>query len=147
MNPALQGKILLLAPQLDTLAGLVKKARESDRNWRMFTSPNQPCQNPWIQGFLGEETDSQEINVFEGDIQGSYETPKGCGRGSGPKESLTSEERKHCFNLNLCFYCSKPNHKARDCGVRIYHQTRGQSSNLSEPWTQVRKNKNRTFTP
>ena len=117
-----------MAPQPDTLTSLVKKARECDRNWRMFTNPNQLCQNPQIQEFLGEEMDSQEINVFEGEAQGSYKTHKECGRGSVPRGRLTSEERKHHFDINLCFYYGKPNHKAKDCVVCLYQQTGRQSS-------------------
>ena len=41
LNQALHNKILQLSPMPTTLAALVEKAREFDKNWRTFASPNQ----------------------------------------------------------------------------------------------------------
>ena len=76
----------------------------------------------WVQEYLGEETNSQEINVFKGNVQRSHGTPKGHGEESGPRGPITPEERQRRFDRKLCFYCSKPSHKAHECGVRLYHQ-------------------------
>ena len=83
LNSAFQGKILLLSPQPDTLAGLVEKAREFDCNWRMYAKPNtQTCRNPHVQELLGEETNSNaEINVFHRGGQGGCRTRRGCRQG------------------------------------------------------------------
>jgi hypothetical protein len=46
LNGALQGKMMLLSPQPNTLAGLVEKAREFDKNWHVFANPSNSTRNP-----------------------------------------------------------------------------------------------------
>jgi len=108
LNSSLHQKIVQLSPQPATLEELVTKARELDRNWRMFAGPLK--QNNFKTGQRRsnvralEETPDTEINVF----QGKRTSSKKRGR-------LTPAERKHRMDNNLCLYCGKPGHKAQDC--------------------------------
>jgi len=63
LDTALYNKLLQLSPMPTTLAGLVEKAREFDKNWRTFAGPTRGFrrQNPCIQEILEEES---EINAF-----------------------------------------------------------------------------------
>jgi len=63
LDMALHNKLLQLSPMPTTLAGLVEKAREFDRNWRTFAGPTRGFQhrNPRIQEILEEES---KINAF-----------------------------------------------------------------------------------
>jgi len=63
LDTALHNKLLQLSPMPTTLAGLVEKAREFDRNWRTFAGPTRGFQrrNPRIQEISEEES---EINAF-----------------------------------------------------------------------------------
>jgi len=63
LDTALHNKLLQISPMPDTLAGLVEKAREFDRNWRTFAGPTRGFrqQNPRIREISEEES---EINVM-----------------------------------------------------------------------------------
>jgi len=63
LDTALHNKLLQLSLMPTTLAGLVEKAREFDRNWRTFAGPTRGFQrrNPRIREILEEES---EINAF-----------------------------------------------------------------------------------
>jgi hypothetical protein len=101
--------MMLLSPQPDTLAGLVDKAREFDKNWCIFTNPSNTTQNPHrnnnarVWEIMGNETTDMEINATQG--QPLFKK-RGC---------LTTGEREHCIKNNLCLYCGKPGHRAIEC--------------------------------
>jgi len=63
LDTALHNKLLQLSPMPTTLAGLVEKAREFDKNWRTFAGPTRGFrrQNPHIWEILEEES---KINAF-----------------------------------------------------------------------------------
>jgi len=63
LDMALHNKLLQLSLMPTTLAGLVEKAREFDRNWRTFAGPTRGFQrrNPRIREISEEES---EINAF-----------------------------------------------------------------------------------
>ena len=63
LDTALHNKLLQLSLMPITLAGLVEKAREFDKNWHTFAGPTRGFQrqNPCIQEILEEES---EINAF-----------------------------------------------------------------------------------
>jgi len=63
LDTALHNKLLQLSLMPTTLAGLVEKAREFNKNWRTFAGPTRGFQrwNPRIQEILEEES---EINAF-----------------------------------------------------------------------------------
>jgi hypothetical protein len=106
INPRLHDKITMLSPQPDTLAGLVEKARDLDKSWRMFTrtSAGPPRRgNPRIRE-LAEQTAEAEINA----TQGRRAPFKKRGK-------LTQQERQHRMDNNLCLYCGKSGHRAIDC--------------------------------
>ena len=112
LNTALHSKILQLSPMPTTLAGLVEKAREFDKNWCTFARPTHGFQcsrnNVCIQEISGEDS---EINATM-----QRHTSFGCGRGRGHGHGrLFSEEREHCIKLNLCLYCAEPGHHAIEC--------------------------------
>ena len=108
LNPSLHVKIMQLSPQPTTLNGLVEKAWDIDRNWRMFASPMKqgtfrPGQrHPNVRAL--EENPNTEINAFQGKCTFSKKWGK-----------LTPAERKHRMDNNLCLYCRKPGHKASEC--------------------------------
>jgi hypothetical protein len=72
LNGALQGKMMLLSPQPDTLAELVDKAREFNKNWHIFANPSNTTQNPChntnaqVREITGNETADAEINATQG---------------------------------------------------------------------------------
>ena len=112
LNAALHNKILQLSPMPTTLAGLVEKAREFDRNWRTFAGPTRGFQrsrnNARIQEISGEDS---EINATT-QRRTSFGRSRGRGRGRG---RLSPEERERRFKLNLCLYCAEPGHRATEC--------------------------------
>jgi len=63
LDTALHNKLLQLSPMPTTLAGLVEKAREFDKNWHTFAGSTRGFrrQNPCIQEISEEES---EINAF-----------------------------------------------------------------------------------
>jgi len=116
-DTALHNKLLQLSLMPTTLAGLVEKAREFDKNWRTFASPTRGFQrqNPCIWEISEEES---EINAFPrpspfGQNQGQGRRhSRGCGHGRG---RLTLEECKCRIDNNLCLYCGIPGHIAINC--------------------------------
>ena len=112
LNTALHNKILQLSPIPTTLAGLVEKAREFNKNWHTFARPTRSFQcsrnNVRIQEISGENS---EINTTTQRC-----TSFGCGRGRGRSHGrLSPEEREHRFKLNLCLYCAEPGYHATEC--------------------------------
>jgi len=63
LDTALHNKLLQLSLMPTTLAGLVEKAREFDKNWRTFAGPTRGFrrQNPRIREISEEES---KINAF-----------------------------------------------------------------------------------
>jgi len=117
LDTALHNKLLQLSPMPTTLARLVEKAREFDKNWHTFAGPIRgfQWQNPRIWEISEEES---EINAFPwpspfGQNQG-WERGCSCGRGCG-RGRLTLEERKCRIDNHLCLYCSIPGHIAINC--------------------------------
>ena len=117
LDTALHNKLLQLSLMPTTLAGLVEKAREFDRNWRTFAGPTRGFQrqNPRIQEISEEES---KINAFpqpspfrQNQGQGRRRG-RGHGRGHG---RLTPEERKHRIDNHLCLYCGIAGHIAANC--------------------------------
>jgi len=100
-----------------TLAGLVEKAREFNRNWHTFARPTRGFQqrNPHIREILEEES---EINAFPqpSPFRQNQGQGRGCSQGCGCGWGrLTPEERKCHINNHLCLYCGTPRHIAANC--------------------------------
>jgi len=117
LDTALHNKLLQLSPMPTTLAGLVEKAREFDKNWRTFAGPTRGFQrrNPRIREILEEES---EINAFP--QPSPFRQNWGWGRGHGHGRGcgcgrLTPEERKHHIDNHLCLYCSIAGHITANC--------------------------------
>jgi len=117
LDMALHNKLLQLSLMPTTLAGLVEKAREFDKNWRTFAGPTRGFQhrNPRIQEILEEES---KINAFPqpspfGQNRGRGRR-HGCGHGRGCGR-LTLEERKRHIDNHLCLYCGIAGHIAANC--------------------------------
>src|SRR5260221_4877638 len=118
LNQGLHQKIVSISPQPTTLAGLVEKARELDRNWHIY---NTPCstpswgfrpQNPHIREIKEDVT--IEINV----TNRGHSSFRGHGRGRG---RLSPEEYKQQFDNQLCLYCGNPGHVAAKCTAAPNH--------------------------
>jgi len=110
INGAINQKIASQSPQPATLAELVERAQDLNRNWHMYAKPlgNQgtQCQgcNPCVCE-LSAENSNTEINA----TQGQRRTPfKKHGK-------LTPKQRQYRFDNNLCMYCGTQGHKAIDC--------------------------------
>jgi len=117
LDTALHNKLLQLSPMPTTLAGLVEKAREFDKNWHTFTGPTRGFQrqNPHIQEISEEES---EINAFPRPSPFRQNQGRGHGRGRGRgcgRGRLTPEECKRHINNHLCLYCSVAGHIAANC--------------------------------
>ena len=112
LNQALNQKLVNISPQPTTLDTLVKKARDLDRNWRIYATPlsdrseHTPCRNSnaRVREISGEEAPNTEINATQN--RGKFQRKKG---------RLTPAERKHRMDNNLCLYCGKPGHRAIAC--------------------------------
>jgi len=113
LDTALHNKLLQLSPMPTTLAGLVEKAREFDRNWRTFAGPTRGFQhwNPRIWEISEEES---EINAFP--RPSPFGPNQGQGRGHGCGHGrLIPEERKRHIDNHLCLYCGIAGHIAANC--------------------------------
>jgi len=117
LDTALHNKLLQLSLMPTTLARLVEKAREFDKNWHTFAGPTRGFQrrNPRIWEISEEES---KINAFPqpspfGQNRGRGRG-HGCGRGCGCGR-LTPEERKRRIDNHLCLYCSIAGHIAANC--------------------------------
>ena len=112
LNQALNQKLVNISPQPTTLDALVEKARDLDRNWRIYTAPlsdrsdRTPHRNSnaRVREISGEEAPNAEINATQN--RGKFQRKKG---------QLTPTERKHRMDNNLCLYCGKPGHRAIAC--------------------------------
>ena len=85
LHPSLQQKLLNVSPAPVTLDAMVQKARDFDRNARIYGEPSEQKQGARVQ--------SQEVQA----------------------ERLPSGERKNRLENNLCYYCGKAGHWARNC--------------------------------
>ena len=111
LNSALNQKMTLLTPQPTTLAAAVEKARDFDRNWRLYAGPGNsnrgpPCRrnnNAQVRKVTTQEALNAEINATRG------------GPPFKKRGRLTFAERKHRMDNNLCLYCGKAGHKAMEC--------------------------------
>jgi hypothetical protein len=74
LNPSLHQKIIQITPQPTTLAALVDKAQDLDRNWCLYGGPHDlfkgsqgPHQNPntRIHKIISEELPNAEINATQ----------------------------------------------------------------------------------
>ena len=112
LNTALHNKILQLSLMPTTLAGLVEKAREFDKNWHTFAGPARGFQhsrnNARIQEISGEDS---EINATTQRCT-SFGRGRGCSCGRG---RLSSEERECHIKHHLCLYCAEPGHHTIEC--------------------------------
>jgi len=113
LDTALHNKLLQLSPMPTTLAGLVEKAREFNKNWRTFAGPTRgfQCRNPRIREISEEES---EINAFPWPSPFGQNRGQGCRHGHG-RGRLTLEEHKRCIDNHLCLYCGIPGHIAANC--------------------------------
>jgi hypothetical protein len=107
----LRQKLLGLSPQPDTLAGLVEKTREFDRNYRLYA--------PTTRGrgsFRGRGGSAriQEIQKEESLDINATQMRRGRG-GMSKRGRLTPQERQRRMAANLCLYCGKPGHIANQC--------------------------------
>jgi len=114
LDTALHNKLLQLSPMPTTLAGLVEKAREFDKNWHTFAGPTRGFQrqNPCIREILEEES---EINAFPQPSPFRQNQGWGCRRGRRRGcgcGRLTPEECKCRIDNHLCLYCGIPRHIA-----------------------------------
>ena len=118
LNQVLNQKLANISPQPMTLNTLVEKARDLDRNWRIYAAPlndrldwldHTPCRGPnaRVCEISGEEAPNVEINATQN--WGKFQK----------KGHLTPEECKHRMDNNLCLYCGKPGHKAITCTATL----------------------------
>ena len=111
LNQALNQKLVNILPQPTTLDALVEKARDLDRNWRIYAAPlsdrsdrtPRRNSNAHVHEISGEESPNAEINATQN--RGKFRK----------KGRLTPAERKHRIDNNLCLYCGKPGHRAITC--------------------------------
>jgi hypothetical protein len=112
LNASLHQKIIQITPQPTTLAALVDKARDLDRNWHLyggaqtsFCRSQEPHRSPnaRIWEIDANKTPNAKINTTQS--KGKFQH----------RGRLTPGERKHHMDNNLCLYCGKPGHKAIEC--------------------------------
>jgi hypothetical protein len=100
---ALHNKLLGLSPQPTTLAILVDKTRLFDNAYHAYRqnrNPRNDTHSKTARTITTEEQPSTSINYA------NLEAAEG---------NITPEEKQQCFKENLCLYCAKPNHHAKDC--------------------------------
>jgi hypothetical protein len=93
ISHTLHQKLLSIVPQPDTLPLLVEKARDFDRLHQMYNS----------SAFIQKTSTARirAVNTEEEDTL-SY-------------APLSEKEKERYIKDNLCFYCGKPNHVAKNC--------------------------------
>jgi len=114
----LQQKLLMLSPQPTTLAGLVEKTWEFDRNWQIFGgSTGNPTrgQGPSWGNWRGNRNPRIQEIKDDTEIEIATTHPR---HGSTRKwGKLTPQERQHHMANNLCLYCGKTGHIATKCPI------------------------------
>src|SRR5579863_5051832 len=109
LHPSLQQKLLNVTPAPTTLDAMVQKARDFDRNWRIYAGPAKPRRGNRVQEIRAENAQiDAEINAS---TRGRTPT-KTSNKKRGP---LSQEERKRRMDNNLCLYCGKEGHVAKNC--------------------------------
>ena len=51
---------------------------------------------------------------------------------------LTQQECQHCFNQNLCLFCSKGRHVAKDCSKATSPTAKGCSTTITDKTSEVK---------
>jgi hypothetical protein len=104
---ALHNKLLGLSPQLTTLASLVDKTRLFDNAYHAYRQNRNPRNDSCTKNARAvtmEEHPSTSINYA------NLEAAEG---------KITPEEKQRHFKENLCLYCGRPNHRAKDCQKKL----------------------------
>jgi hypothetical protein len=104
---ALHQKIIGISPQPTTLVGLVEKAKEFNRVYRLYS-------NPAFTGYSASGRGPRARALATDDTQVQAFTTS-C----PPKRGkITKEEKDRWFKNNLCFYCGNAGHISRDCHIK-----------------------------
>jgi len=100
LNGAISNKIASQSPQPATLAELVERAWDLDRNWHMYAkllgNQGNQCHNPHICE-LSAENSNTEINTTQGQHHTLFKK----------QGKLMLEQCQYRFDNNLCMYCGK----------------------------------------
>ena len=121
---ALHQKLMTVTPPPDTLNGLVEKAGEFDRVWRLFSNP----------AFTGRGGTRRTFNrAMTTDDTGAQVNATTSQRPQLNMGKISKEEKDCRFKEKLCFYCGKPNHTAKECRIKKSQYQSSQSSRPSKP--------------
>ena len=121
---ALHQKLMTVTPPPDTLNGLVEKAGEFDRVWRLFSNP----------AFTGRGGTRRTFNrAMTTDDTGAQVNATTSQRPQLNMGKISKEEKDRRFKEKLCFYCGKPNHTAKECRIKKSQYQSSQSSRPSKP--------------
>jgi hypothetical protein len=104
---ALHNKLLGLSPQPTTMAVLVEKTRLFDNVYHAYKqtrTPRNDSRGKNARAITTEERPSTSINYA------NLEAAEG---------KITPEEKQRRFKENLCLYCGRPNHRAKDCRKKL----------------------------
>jgi hypothetical protein len=119
LNPGLNAKLVNITPQPTTLADLVDKVREIDKNWQIY-GQSRPSRGTF-SARRGRNANIQELSIGqdESTVDVATNTTRGRGRGRGfnrrGRGRLTPEERALRLRQNLCLYCGESGHRASEC--------------------------------
>ena len=121
---ALHQKLMMVTPPPDTLNGLVEKAGEFDRVWRLFNHP----------AFTGRGGNRRTFNrAMTTDDTGAQVNATTSQRPQLNMGKISKEEKDRRFKEKLCFYCGRPNHTAKECRIKKSQFQSNQSSRPSKP--------------
>ena len=119
LNQGLNAKLLNVTPQPTTLAALVEKSREIDKNYQVFGGGLQRSRGSFPRRGRGASVQELSIGPDGTTLDIAANNTRGRGRGRGTNRRgrgrLTPEERTRRMKEGLCLYCSKPGHRVDTC--------------------------------
>ena len=104
-------------------------ANQERANDKGQTRPNSPAQNAANKkGNTGDKTASSGSNMSNTNTSGTLKPPSNLASKLGADRRLTQQERQHCMDQNLCLFCGKPGHMAKDCNKAAATKARAASA-------------------
>ena len=100
-----------------------ERANEKGQMW-----PNPPAQNaPNQKGNGGDKTASSGSNTSHTNTSGTLKPPSDLASKLGANGRLTQQERQRRMDQNLCLFCGKPGHMAKNCNKAATAKARAAS--------------------
>ena len=103
-------------------------ANQERLNDKAKTPPNPPAQTANKKGNSGDKPVSSSPNTSNTHTSGTPKPPSDLASKLGADGRLTQQERQRCMDQNLCLFCGKPSHMAKDCNKAAATKARAASA-------------------